>query len=246
MEEALKPGYTLWELCEVEDRVGAERYFVAVMTRLKVVEGEDPLMPRWSVIAGSNQFWTEGPLSGEYLRGALHPTLAKQAFECSSEELVNRASKSIVWVSAISSIPLVFFPSFSLSSLFLLFAGASLYDCSHRPELEGDINKLLSLKTQRMRLEEEVGILRSSLDGARDDRAQLEGDVLSLTEAATLPEVKLKDKGVKVVVAFKASRGFKLGLEKMGRVSYEFGYQVALEQLRGKHPKNRDRARPIR
>ncbi|RZS03438.1 hypothetical protein BHM03_00033616 [Ensete ventricosum] len=97
IEEAPERGYTLRELCEVEDRVGAERYLATVMTQLKVVEGEDLLMPRWSAIAGSNQFWTEGPLSGEYLHGALHPTLAKQAYECSFVELMNRASKSAVW-----------------------------------------------------------------------------------------------------------------------------------------------------
>ncbi|RRT34585.1 hypothetical protein B296_00053092 [Ensete ventricosum] len=33
---------------------------------------------------------TEGPLSGEYLLGALHPTLSKQVYKCSSEELMNR------------------------------------------------------------------------------------------------------------------------------------------------------------
>ncbi|RRT73961.1 hypothetical protein B296_00006330 [Ensete ventricosum] len=32
------------------------------------------------------------------LRGALHPTLAKQAYKCSFEELMNRADKSVVWV----------------------------------------------------------------------------------------------------------------------------------------------------
>ncbi|RRT71284.1 hypothetical protein B296_00031872, partial [Ensete ventricosum] len=167
-------GNTLWELCEVEDHVGAERYFTTVMTRLKVAEGEDPLMLRWSAIAGSSQFWTEGPLSEEYL------------------------------------------------------------------QLEGDVNKLRgeleSLKTQRRRLEEEVGILWSSLDGARDDRARLEGDVLSLTEVAMLLEAKLKDEGAKAVVGYKASQGFELGLKKMGWVSYEFEYRVALKRLRGKHP----------
>ncbi|RWW67767.1 hypothetical protein BHE74_00024788, partial [Ensete ventricosum] len=151
MEEAPERGNTLWELCEVEDHMGAERYFTIVMTRLKVAEGEDPLMLRWSTIAGSSQFWTEGPLSEEYLRGALHPTLA-------------------------------------------------------------------------------------NLDRARDDRAQLEGDVLSLTEAATLLEAKLKDEGAKAVVGYKASRGFESGLKKMGWVSYEFEYRVALKRLRGKHP----------
>ncbi|RRT85542.1 hypothetical protein B296_00004173 [Ensete ventricosum] len=33
----------------------------------------------------------------EYLWGALHPMLAKQLYECSSEELMNRAAKSTVW-----------------------------------------------------------------------------------------------------------------------------------------------------
>ncbi|RWW54226.1 hypothetical protein BHE74_00039201 [Ensete ventricosum] len=39
----------------------------------------------------------KGPLSEEYLRGALHPTLAKQVYECSSEEFMNRADKLAVW-----------------------------------------------------------------------------------------------------------------------------------------------------
>ncbi|RWW82209.1 hypothetical protein BHE74_00009336 [Ensete ventricosum] len=60
-------------------------------------------------------------------------------------------------------------------------------------------------------------------------------DVLSLTEAATLLEAELKVKGPKAVAAYKASRGFESGLKKMRRVSYEFGYRVALERLRGKH-----------
>ncbi|RWW01854.1 hypothetical protein GW17_00035081 [Ensete ventricosum] len=43
------------------------------------------------------------------------------------------------------------------------------------------------------------------------------------TEAMTLLEAELKDEGAKAVVAYKASRGFESGLEKMGWVSYEFG-----------------------
>ncbi|RZR96744.1 hypothetical protein BHM03_00025798 [Ensete ventricosum] len=42
--------------------------------------------------------------------------------------------------------------------------------------------------------------------------------------------------GLKAVTAYKASREFESSLKQMGRVSYEFGYRVALEQLRGKHP----------
>ncbi|RRT56615.1 hypothetical protein B296_00037048 [Ensete ventricosum] len=97
LEEAPERGYTMRELCKVKDRAGADRYFASIMTRLKCVEGEDPLVPRWSTISGSSPFWTEGPLSGEYLRGALHPTLVKQVYKCSSEELTNRANKLVVW-----------------------------------------------------------------------------------------------------------------------------------------------------
>ncbi|RZS06216.1 hypothetical protein BHM03_00036842 [Ensete ventricosum] len=161
------------------------------MTRLKVAECEDPLMPRWSAIAGSSQFWTE-------------------AFRAANKELKGRADQNLVATTE-----------------------------SHAKELERDVHKLQgeleSLKTQRRRLEEEVGILCSILDGAWNDRARLEGDVLSLTEAMTLLEAELKGERAKVVAAYKASRGFESGLEKMGRVSYEFGYRVALERLRGKH-----------
>ncbi|RWV81235.1 hypothetical protein GW17_00057366 [Ensete ventricosum] len=127
------------------------------MTQLKCVDSANPLVLRWSTISGSSQFCTEGPLSGEYLRGALHPTLAKKVHECSSEELMNWAGN-------------------------------------------------------------------------------LEGDVLSLIEAIMFFKAELKAEGPKVVVAYKASRGFESGLEKMERVSYEFRYRMTLKQLRGTHP----------
>ncbi|RZS05539.1 hypothetical protein BHM03_00036066 [Ensete ventricosum] len=95
--KVLEWGYTMRELCEVEDRAGVDRYFASIMMQLKCIEGEDPLVPRWSTISGSSPFWIEGPLSAEYLRVPLHPTLAKQVYECSSEELMNRAGKSVVW-----------------------------------------------------------------------------------------------------------------------------------------------------
>ncbi|RRT83655.1 hypothetical protein B296_00004919 [Ensete ventricosum] len=108
-------------------------------------------------------------------------------------------------------------------------------------ELEEDVKKLWakleSLKNQRKGLKQKVGILCSSLDGAWDDRSRLEEDVLSLTEAATLLEAEIKAEEPKAVDAYKASRGFESGLEKMGWVSYEFGYWVVLERLQVKHPK---------
>ncbi|RWW85471.1 hypothetical protein BHE74_00005838 [Ensete ventricosum] len=148
--------YTLRELCEVKDRMGAERYFATIVTRLKVAKGEDPLMLRWSAIAGSSQFWTEGPLSGEYLYGALHPTLVKQAYECSSEELMNRASKSAIWVHDASRLVRSQHERILALRATKELKGRADQDLVaivefHVKELEGDVNKLRgeleSLKT---------------------------------------------------------------------------------------------------
>ncbi|RWW53488.1 hypothetical protein BHE74_00040014 [Ensete ventricosum] len=97
-------------------------------------------------------------------------------------------------------------------------------------------NELEFLRNQWKELEQEVGVLHSSLDGAPNDRARLEGDVLSLTKAVAFLEVELKVEGLKAVATYKASRGFESGLEKMGRVSYEFRYRMVLKRLQGKHP----------
>ncbi|RZS06102.1 hypothetical protein BHM03_00036704 [Ensete ventricosum] len=59
IEEAPELGYLIWDLCEVDDRAGADKYFASIMTRLKTAEGEDPLVPRWSAISGSTKVWTK-------------------------------------------------------------------------------------------------------------------------------------------------------------------------------------------
>ncbi|RWW44609.1 hypothetical protein BHE74_00049616 [Ensete ventricosum] len=182
------------DLCEVEDRVGADRYFVSIMTQLNSVEGEDPLVPRWSTISRSSPFWTEGPLSGEYLPGALHPTLAKQVYECSSKELMKRAGKSTVWGlhSVNALIDQVHDASRLVQSQYekiLVLQAANkelkasvaqeLATIAERraKELEAEIKRmrteLESLRSQRRELEQEVGLLRSNLDGAQNDGARL-------------------------------------------------------------------------
>ncbi|RWW73086.1 hypothetical protein BHE74_00019070 [Ensete ventricosum] len=213
VEEAPERGYTNQDLCEVEDRAGVDKYFASIITRLKPTEGKDPLVAMWSTISGSSQVWTEGPLSGEYLRRGLLSTLAKQVYECPSEELMDRAGKSAVWIERM---------------LALRFANKELK--------LGANQELIAASERRVKELLEIGVLPSSLDGAQVDQARLEGDVLSLTEATTFLEVELKGEGPKVVATYKASRGFESSLEKMGRVSYEFEYRVTLEQLRGKHP----------
>ncbi|RWW50373.1 hypothetical protein BHE74_00043382 [Ensete ventricosum] len=63
-----------------------------------------------------------------------------------------------------------------------------------------------------------------------------EGSSLRKLLGSGASQVELKAKGPRAVAAYKASLGFESGLEKIGRINYEFRYRVALEQLRGKHP----------
>ncbi|RRT50164.1 hypothetical protein B296_00026297 [Ensete ventricosum] len=226
------------------------------MTRLKCIDGEDPMVPRWLTISGSSPLWTKGSLSEEYLLGALHPTLVKQVYECSSEELMNRAGKSVVWglhfVSALidrvhDAGRLVWNQHEKILALHAAnkelkaSIGQELAAVAERRVKEMEVEfermraELESHRSQRRELEQEVGLLRSSLDGARNDRARLEDDIHSLTEAIAFLEAKLKVEGQKAMGTYKASRGFEFGLEKMGRVSYEFRYRVVLERLWGMH-----------
>ncbi|RRT49603.1 hypothetical protein B296_00045022 [Ensete ventricosum] len=162
--------YTMRELCKVEDRAGADRYFASIMTRLMCVDGEDPLAPRWLAISRSSPFWTKGPLFGEYLRGALHPTLEKQAYECSSKELMNRAGKSVVWSQHQKILALRAANKELKASISQELATAAKRRVK---ELEAEVErmraKLESHRSQRRELEQEVGLLRSSLDGAQND-----------------------------------------------------------------------------
>ncbi|RWW09654.1 hypothetical protein GW17_00026844 [Ensete ventricosum] len=182
LEEAPEWGYTIRELCEVEDRAGSDKYFASIMMWRKCVDSEDPLVSSNRIILA---LWT----TNKELRLDQELVIAT---ECWVKELEDEMKKT-------------------------------------RAELE-------SLRNQRKELELEARVLDSSLDEVRNDRARLEGEVLSLIEASTFLEVELKGEGSKAVAAYKASRRFELGLGKIGRVSYEFGYRVALERLWGKHP----------
>ncbi|RRT59603.1 hypothetical protein B296_00034558 [Ensete ventricosum] len=161
-----RAGYTIRDLCEVEDHAGTDRYFASIMMRLKTVEGEDPLVPRWLAIFGSTQVWTDGLLAAEYLRGGSAPrpgkasvlVLLQGAYEQGRQLMANQELVTVA---------------------------------EHRvKQLQEDVKKLRaeleSLKNQRKELEQEVYVLRSSLDGACDDQARLEGDVMSLTKMTTL------------------------------------------------------------
>ncbi|RWW08820.1 hypothetical protein BHE74_00011374 [Ensete ventricosum] len=68
--------------------------------------------------------------------------------------------------------------------------------------------------------------MRAKAHGVDDDLLKAVKELESAR--AELPRWAIED--------YKGSVGFKQGLKKMGRVSYEYGYRVALAHFRALHP----------
>ncbi|RWW33478.1 hypothetical protein GW17_00001821 [Ensete ventricosum] len=98
-------------------------------------------------------------------------------------------------------------------------------------ELKASVNQeLAATAEQRVKeLETKIKRMQAELESHRIQQRELKKEV------GFLRSTELKVEGHKVVAAYKATRGFESGLEKMGRVNYKFGYRVTLEQLREKH-----------
>ncbi|RWW62368.1 hypothetical protein BHE74_00030499 [Ensete ventricosum] len=67
-------------------------------------------------------------------------------------------------------------------------------------------------------------------------RCYLDNEVLKLARDAEALQSELQSTSAKAIVDYKVSRGFKLRLERIEHITYEFGYQVALEGFWAKYP----------
>ncbi|RRT73896.1 hypothetical protein B296_00025763, partial [Ensete ventricosum] len=58
-----------------------------------------------------------------------------------------------------------------------------------------------------------------------------------LLDLARSKEALWEDLPKKAIEEYKESPGFEMGLVRMGRVSLEYGYQLALARLQARHPR---------
>ncbi|XP_064935692.1 uncharacterized protein LOC135587823 [Musa acuminata AAA Group] len=85
------------------------------------------------------------------------------------------------------------------------------------------------LQTELRLLRAEVSTFSQKLEGAKAEaRAASE----ALAEEARLRP----DKDKELIVAYKKSEGFELGLTRTGRVSFEYGYRITTSRFRARHP----------
>ncbi|RWW71577.1 hypothetical protein BHE74_00020660 [Ensete ventricosum] len=105
---------------------------------------------------------------------------------------------------------------------------ANSRQASAEAELEKSRSESASLERQLVDLREWLGDSEGQLRSARARVRQMETELLDLTRSK---EALREDLPKRAIEEYKESPGFEMGLVRMGRVSLEYGYQLALTRL---------------
>ncbi|URE17424.1 Putative gypsy type transposon [Musa troglodytarum] len=71
--------------------------FLSRMMGRSFGQRSDPLVARWHGLSRGDKVWVGGEPSARYLRGALHPDMARDLYTLPSEALLAKSAKSVLW-----------------------------------------------------------------------------------------------------------------------------------------------------
>ncbi|RWW59748.1 hypothetical protein BHE74_00033299, partial [Ensete ventricosum] len=115
----------------------------------------------------------------------------------------------------------------------------------HASELQEELEKTrrereMRHEASKKELHKELHEVRSNLAEAhrllKEARVRARKMDDELLQAVKAPESARAELLRQIVVQYKESLGFKEGLKRMGRVTYEYGYRVALARFHARHP----------
>ncbi|CAL9114803.1 unnamed protein product [Musa acuminata var. zebrina] len=89
---------SVWELCCIFSWPEDGQFQAQLMADLPIGEPGAPYTARWSTLKANNCPWGDGEIAQEFVRGVLHPSLAKDLYCSDSEVLVERVAKSLIWI----------------------------------------------------------------------------------------------------------------------------------------------------
>ena len=78
-----------------------EPYLAREVGTLPRSAATDPLVGRWDGLTRGSRVWAEGDSAAEFVRGGLHPDIARDLYTLPSEVLLGKSAKSLLWVSVI-------------------------------------------------------------------------------------------------------------------------------------------------
>ncbi|RRT32566.1 hypothetical protein B296_00044035, partial [Ensete ventricosum] len=222
---------------------------------------EKEMKARWMGLKNSTKVWNNSSIAEEFERGLLHPQLARELYTLPSEVLMARAAKEMVLS---QHFQMALFDRVHDVSRLITFMDYRIKQLQEEldalksnggPEAVAKVEERASElqeeleKTKRERGEElsrreaaekelhevssHLGDAQRLLKEARVRARKMDDELLQAMKALESTRAELPRQSV---VQYKESLGFKEGLKRMGRVTYEYGYRVALARFHAQHP----------
>ncbi|RZR83022.1 hypothetical protein BHM03_00009562 [Ensete ventricosum] len=187
-------------------------YYTLLMFDLGYQDPEKEMKPIWKGLKYSTKVWNNSSAAEEFERALLHPQLARELYTLPSEVLMARAAKEIVLVVAKAE--------------------------GRASEVQEELEKTRRERDEALRRHEaskkELHEIQSTeahrlLKEARVRARKMDDKLLQAVKALESARAELPRQ---TVIQYKES----LGLKRMGRVTYEYGYRVALARFHARYP----------
>ncbi|RWW20806.1 hypothetical protein GW17_00015063, partial [Ensete ventricosum] len=232
------------DLFKTKVHKGDQGYYALLMSNLGHQDPEKELKARWAGLKNSTKVWNNSSTTEEYGRGLLHSQLARELYTLPSEVLMARATKEMVLgqhfqMALVDRVHdagrLITFMDHRVRQL-----QEELDALKLREELEKIKGERAEELLRREASEKELQAIRGHLGDAqqllKEARARARRMDDELLQAVKDLEHARAELPRQAVAQYKGSLGFKEGLKRMGRVTYEYGYRVALARFRARYP----------
>nr|XP_009413927.1 PREDICTED: uncharacterized protein LOC103995125 [Musa acuminata subsp. malaccensis] len=89
------------DLCRLPSGAPGEPYLARAMGELPEGQPSDPLAARWTGLTRGDRVWADGEAAALFVRGGLHPDMARELYVLPSDVLLSKSAKSLLWVSTL-------------------------------------------------------------------------------------------------------------------------------------------------
>ncbi|XP_018675334.2 uncharacterized protein LOC108951563 [Musa acuminata AAA Group] len=251
------------DLCRLPAGDG-EPFQSRLVSEIPLGESSDPLVARWGGLSRGDRVWAGGDPSAAFLRGALHPDMARDLYVLPSEVLLNKSAQSLIWGLHYATALMDRVHDAGRVIGGLVNRNVELHRQVEEVRAGAGPEAVAAVEKRAAEFEAEAARLRSELEAAKKANEELQKTIrverielrLLKTEASALSkkleeakaetraalealakEARLRPaKDKELLEAYKKSEGFELGLTRTGRVSFEYGYRVATSRFRARHP----------
>ncbi|CAL9119703.1 unnamed protein product, partial [Musa acuminata var. zebrina] len=238
----------------------------------------DPLVARWDSLTRGTRVWADGDSAGRFIRGGLHPDIARDLYSLPSDALLSKAAKSLLWGNHYAAALMDRVRDAGQVIAALSSRNVELRRQADEARAGAGPEAVAAAEQRALDLEAEVARLNSELQASTERFAELQARLEASEERnaesqaflkAAMAESRLArsdsielvrrleearaeasgasealeaeirqrpEKDKKLIEDYKASSGFQLGLVRTGRVSYEYGYRVALARFKARNP----------